>query len=64
MNNILSDNTKAFFEEFCKRLNRTKNNLKSNKSDCKIIDKILSCDEQLIESLFGSIGKKMHAFFS
>jgi len=64
MNNILSDNTKAFFEEFCKRLNRTKNNLKLKKSDCKIIDKILSCDEQLIESLFGSIGKKMYAFFS
>ena len=64
MNNILSNSTKVFFEEFCKRLNQKKKNLKSNKSDCKIIDKVLSCDEQLIESLFGKIGKKIHIFFS
>lgn len=51
-----------FFEEFCKRLHAPYNAFKVVRSTA--IDIIASTDRDLVELILGSIGIKMHDFFS
>lgn len=64
MNKSLSDSTRIFFEEFCKRLDSQKKIFHGRSSGCKIIEKILHHKRYFLESFFGDFGKRLYDFFS